>query len=336
MLDMANDSGLFRTESDLASTESRFNGWSWSDSSTNWLPLYEAKMLSHFNHRHGDYALAIPSPGKEVRALPTPPVNCLDDPNYEVVGRYWVPDDSVREATETKWDRAWLFGWRNIATSLDVRTMIPSVLPYTGIGHAFPLALPADPTLTPLLQATWSSLVFDYITRQKHGGANLTYGVLYQLACPKPDFFDTKPSWASCTLREWITARVLELTYSTWRLAPYAVDVLGLPRNADPGPPFRWSPSRREILRAELDAAYLHIYGLTRDEGSHVLDSFTILRRYEERDHGEYRTKRLVLEIYDALAEAEATGTAYQTVLDPPPGEGPRHPAHSAAVAGVS
>ncbi|MGH3398096.1 MAG: hypothetical protein ACRDPO_25760, partial [Streptosporangiaceae bacterium] len=61
----------------------------------------------------------------------------------------------------------------------------------------------------------------------------------------------------------------------------------------------------------------------------HVMDSFEALRRREEKpqNFGEFRTKRLILERYEAMAEAERTGTAYQTILDPPPGQGPRHPA---------
>jgi hypothetical protein len=58
----------------------------------------------------------------------------------------------------------------------------------------------------------------------------------------------------------------------------------------------------------------------------HVLDSFFVIRKYEERDHGEFRTKRLVLREYDAMAEAVRTGVPYRSPLNPPPGRGPRHP----------
>ena len=37
--------------------------------------------------------------------------------------------------------------------------------------------------------------------------------------------------------------------------------------------------------------------------------------------HGEYRTKRLILEIFDEMAKAIATGQTYQTRLDPPPAD---------------
>lgn len=37
--------------------------------------------------------------------------------------------------------------------------------------------------------------------------------------------------------------------------------------------------------------------------------------------YGEYRTKRVILECYDAMAEAMKTGRTYQTTLDPPPAD---------------
>lgn len=39
------------------------------------------------------------------------------------------------------------------------------------------------------------------------------------------------------------------------------------------GPPFRWDPERRFLLRAELDAAFFHLYGLSRDAADYILDT---------------------------------------------------------------
>src|SRR3954470_13804629 len=36
--------------------------------------------------------------------------------------------------------------------------------------------------------------------------------------------------------------------------------------------PFRWNSERRAFLRAELDAYYTYLYGLTRDELRYILD----------------------------------------------------------------
>ena len=50
------------------------------------------------------------------------------------------------------------------------------------------------------------------------------------------------------------------------------------------------------------------------------MDTFPIVRRKDEEEfNGEYRTKRVILEIYDAMQEATRTGHPYQTRLDPPP-----------------
>jgi hypothetical protein len=163
---------------------------------------------------------------------------------------------------------------------------------------------------------------FDYVARQKLSGSNVNYFVVKQLACPAPPTFAQVVAWQpDLTLADWVRPYVLELSYTSWRLKPYA-DELG-----DDGPPFRWNPERRALLRADLDAAFLHMYGLTREEAEHVLDSFFVVRKYDERDHGEYRTKRLVLEAYDRMAGAIAKGgKGWQSLADVPAGSGPRHP----------
>lgn len=70
---------------------------------------------------------------------------------------------------------------------------------------------------------------------------------------------------------------------------------------------------RRAILRAELDAYYAKLYGLTRDELRYILDpkdvygpdfpgeTFRVLKEKEEKDYGEYRTRRLVLKAWDKM-----------------------------------
>jgi hypothetical protein len=51
------------------------------------------------------------------------------------------------------------------------------------------------------------------------------------------------------------------------------------------------------------------------------MDTFPIVKRKDEEKHGEYRTKRIILEIYDEMAEAMRTGIPYKTRLDPPPAD---------------
>ena len=110
------------------------------------------------------------------------------------------------------------------------------------------------------------------------------------------------------TLRDWLASRVLELTYTAWDLEPFARD-LGYD-----GPPFRWDPERRFLLRCELDAAFFHLYGIERDDVDYIMETFPIVKRKDEAAHGEYRTKRVILEIYDQMARAAETGQPYQTL----------------------
>jgi len=69
----------------------------------------------------------------------------------------------------------------------------------------------------------------------------------------------------------------------------------------------------RAQVRAELDACYARLYGLTRDELRYILDpkevhgedfpgeTFRVLKEKEVKQFGEYRTRRLVLEAWDQL-----------------------------------
>lgn len=325
LFDMANDSGSFETESNLVDRGAEFDGWAWSKGHKRCLPLYEAKMLSHWDHRFSTYEDATDAQLR-MQTLPRVSDEQHDDPAKEALARYWVGDTDVDEAVGDRWDSGWLLGWRDITGQEKWRTFVPSVFPRSAVNDTFLLALPEPPRSGPLLHAVWSSYAHDYVARQKLSGTHMKYFVTKQLAVSPPEAFGhTLAGVSPAAYGDWVKPRVLELTYTSWRIAPYANDCLGLEPEADPGPPFRWIPERRERLRGELDAAMFHLYGLARDEVEHVMDSFPVVRRYDERDHGEFRTKRLILEIYDAMAKAAEAGGVYESPLDPPAGDGPRH-----------
>lgn len=84
------------------------------------------------------------------------------------------------------------------------------------------------------------------------------------------------------------TCRLGSRPHSRAFLHVLAFEALCAEELGDYGPPFHWIPERRAMLRADLDAAFLHVYGLDREEAEHVLDSFVVARKYEERDYGEY------------------------------------------------
>ena len=180
---MANDSGLFRTQDDLTALGAEFDGWAWRKGEQRWLPLYEAKMLSHYDHRFSTYDNATQAQLNK-GMLPRLTDEQHDDPGQEPLARYWVAEAEVEAAIGDRWDRDWLLGWRDIASAVNERTFIPSVLPRAGVAHVFPVAMPERWQLAEQLAGAWSSLVFDYVVRQKLSGTHLTYGVVQQIACP--------------------------------------------------------------------------------------------------------------------------------------------------------
>ncbi|MBN1206198.1 MAG: hypothetical protein JXB05_14875 [Myxococcaceae bacterium] len=223
----------------------------------------------------------------------------------------------MEERLNGRWNRGWLLGWRDICRSTDHRAVIASLIPRVAVNHKFPLLLSdKEPRALAALYANLCGFALDYAARQKIGGTSLTYFILKQLPVLAPSVYEMPAPWEKQTLiRDWILPRVLELTYTAWDLESFARDV------GYDGPPFRWDPERRALLRAELDAAFFHLYGLSREDTAYVLDTFPVVRKHDEKAHGEYRTQRLILERYDELAEAIRAGTPYVTVLAPPPAD---------------
>lgn len=319
MFDMANDSGLFAERREIDATSD--DGWLITTAKGDKLvPLYEAKLLWHYNHRLSSYALR--APGSRDTELPRLSDAVHDDPEAEAVPLYWIDSRHVGARLDGRWDRDWLLGWRDVTGPALMRTLIPCVFPKAGVGHKFPLVLPADPSLGYLLHATWSSLACDYTIRQKMSGVGLGQFVLKQMAVPRPEEFTRPAPWSPArTLADWIKPYVLELSYTSRRLQPYAAEL------GDFGRPFRWLPERRAVLQAELDGAFMHVYGFDRDAVVHIMSTFRTLANAESKAHGEFRTQRLVLDAYDGLASATRRGgNGWSSAVQPGPGQGHRHP----------
>lgn len=316
LIHMSNDSGMFRERDDLEQDGWKLEGNCFVSQSGRYLPLYEAKMAHQFNHRDGDYSLYELQAGKGVRTLAGPGAEALSDPTYLVQPRYWVPEQEVK--ARVKHDQGWLLGFRNITnTTTNRRTLVASVLPLSGVGHSTPLIWlgTASSGDAGSFIGMLSSYVLDYATRQKIGGTNLTYHIVRQLPVLPPERFSMEARFAQEALGTWINHRVIELTYTAWDLEPFAV-AMGFP-----GAPFEWNERRRKALRAEIDAAFFHLYGISRAEVDYILETFPIIRRNDIAEHGSYRTKELILYVYDRMAKAIETGEPYETILDPPPAD---------------
>lgn len=167
-----------------------------------------------------------------------------------------------------------------------------------------------------LFASCTSSFIFDYVLRQKLGGPNMNFFIVKQFPMLSPKQFTMKCIWdKDISIQEWILPRALELTYTAWDLEPFAKDC------GYNGPPYRWDEERRFLLRCELDAAYFHLYGIARDDVDYIMETFRVWREKEEKQYHEYRTKRVILEIYDEMQRAKETGVAYGTRLVPGPAD---------------
>jgi len=217
--------------------------------------------------------------------------------------------------------RPWLYSWfvslRDVTNSTNERTAIFAIRPGApGVDKLPSLFLKGSPGEIACLVGSLSSFVFDYVTRQKVGGTNLGGYIVEQLPVLPRGSLKLKRFVTPEPLEAWLISRILELTYTAYDLEPFAADC------GYSGPPFRWDEERRFLLRCELDAAYFHLYGIGRDDVDYILETFPIVKRKDEQVHGEYRTKRVILDIYDAMQQAMETGTPYHTRLDPPPAYG--------------
>ena len=316
MLDMSNDSAIFRTKDQLETAGWHLQGNLFKRDDARYLPLYEAKMVHHFDHRFGTYEGRAGDRGGT--GLPETTPQAYADPAYAPLPYYWVPAAEVEGRLRGRWERGWLLGWRDICRSTDERTVIASVMPRSGIGNKIPLMLVGDESRAVVagLIANLAAFVYDYASRQKLGGTTLNYFIFEQLPVLPPERYRQSCDWSrNESLADWIVSRVLGLSYTAYDIKRFAAD-LGYD-----GPPFRWDEARRFLLRCELDGAYFHLYGIDREDVDYIMETFPIVKRRDEQAHGEYRTKRVILEVYHAMAEAMRTGESYQTLLDPPPAD---------------
>lgn len=279
------------------------------------LPLYEGKYFHHFDHRW------LTSADGDDRA---PLLAERQDPEFQAHTRHWFPATEATRRFGAEWGRPWLLAWRDITNPTNERTFIAAALPSTAVPHTAKVAYPPEEVLgsTPFLIGVLGSLVLDFFSRQKVGGTHMSAFIVEQLPVLDAAMANRGLDWlADESIGAFVRSRVMELTYTAWDLEPFARDM------GFTGPPFRWDEARRPMIRAELDALFFHLYGLSRDEAAYVLDTFRVLRRNEERAHGEYRTVRLVLDAFDAMARARDGGGMYASPLDPPPADSAlRHP----------
>ncbi|WP_337395380.1 Eco57I restriction-modification methylase domain-containing protein [Prevotella sp.] len=320
MIHMSNDSYLFRTYAQLTAQGATLNGNTFTtvDGET-YVPLYEGKMIWHYNHHYGTW----PTEGERPNSINMPSLDELSNPNSHIMPWYWVPLSAVKDRLMKydkdgnvvwEWKHKWLIGFRDVTNATNERTFICSPIPDScGVGHSATL-LYAERRTMPVasLCAMMSSLVFDYTTKQKIGGSHASISFVKQFPVLTPDQIPSTTQWQ-------IVKRVAELCYFNHDMDGWASELweemseeqrAALPQ-LGAQQPWVYNPERRAILQAELDAIFAHLYGLDTEDLRYILDpedvcgkgcineTFRVLKDNEIRQYGEYRTKRLVLEAWN-------------------------------------
>ena len=282
LFNMASDSQLFRTREQLESNGWNLLGSTYVQGEEQYLPLYEAKIIHHFDHRWATFE------GDDFREVLE---HEKGDPSFLALPRYWVSMANVEE--QIKRQPVPLWGWREISNATNARTWIYTQMPRSGIGDTIFVSLSQ---LNHWLAAAANGFAVDFVCRQKMGGMHLSSYIAKQLPVALPS------RW----IEGFVEPSVKELCETSWDISPH---------------PYRWDSDRRERIRAELNAVFFHIYGIDRADADYIMDTFPIVRRDDEKQFGEYRTKRLILENYDRIAEAKVRGEPFETTLDPPPAD---------------
>ena len=320
MFNMSTDSYLFRTYAQLIELGATLNGNTFTtiDGET-YVPLYEGKMIWHYNHHYGSW----PTEGERPNSINTQSEDELANPDSCIMPWYWVPLAAVNDRLVKhdkdgnivwEWKHKWLFAFRDVTNAMTERTFIIAPIPDAkGVGHTATL-LYAERGCMPgaSLYGMMSSLIFDYCSRQKIGGTHASINYVKQFPVLTPDQIPSATQWQ-------IQKRVAELCYFNHDMDGWASELweeMNEEQRAElpqlgAQQPWIYNPERRAILQAELDAIFAHLYGLNTEDLRYILDpedvcgkgcineTFRVLKDNELRQYGEYRTKRLVLEAWN-------------------------------------
>ncbi|HZK80448.1 MAG TPA: DNA methyltransferase [Humisphaera sp.] len=263
-----------------------------------YLPLYEAKMLQAYDHRAAGVEVDKMNWMRQGQTIATTPAE-HQNPEFVVQPRWWI-DEAVVSRVLDGHDERKIVAFKNVTSPTNQRTMIACFVPPAGVVHSAPVMLTGariSARRTCCLLANLNSFVYDYITRQKIGGINLSYYIINQIPTLSPDTYDDHCTWdKKQTLEKWISDRVLKLTCTANDMLPLA-EAAGFEEGVH-----KWKDGERAELRAELDAAYFHLYGIDREDAEYVLSTFQGMTDGDEETFTPNSAASRILDAYDLLA----------------------------------
>jgi len=295
MFDMTNDSGLFRTRTELEDdgfypvTKNQLK-----KGDETYLPLYEGKMVQMYDHRAASVVVNPANLNRPAQPESTS-LKQYDDPSFAPQSQYYINDAQIKIYDELKY----YLGFKEISAPTNRRTMIAVLLPRCGVGNKIPLLVPDEgqeatyKDVAVLLLANLNAFVFDFIVRQKLHGQTLNLFIIEQLPMIPPKVFLGK--LGKTTIADFIKEHVLHLTYTAWDMEPFAKDM------GYDGEPFVWDEEDRRHRKAKLDALFFNLYGIGEDDASYILSTFPIIQKQDEKEFGCYLTRDLILAYMRAL-----------------------------------
>lgn len=322
MFNMASASSVFRTRKQLDELSGQLQRDSYIVENDVYVPLYEGKMFWLYNHHYASFPNEY-EVEKRPSSINSTPYSILADSCSSIAPWYWVNKSLVDSRlidcdkegnVRWKWEHSYYIAFRDVARAADARTCIASLMP-SGIaaGDKAPLVFTSRSLIpSACFAAMLSSLVFDYVARQKVGGSSMALFIMKQQPTLTPDQIPSAMQWQ-------IVKRVAELCYFNHDMDGWASELWEemseeqrseLPQLGNQQP-WIYNPERRAILQAELDAIFAHLYGLNTEDLRYILDpedvcgkgcineTFRVLKDNELRQYGEYRTKHLVLKAWN-------------------------------------
>jgi hypothetical protein len=300
MFDMTNDSNLF-----MRRDEMQKDGWypvagnRWKKGEAEAVPLYEGKMVQMYDHRAANVVMNMENLHRAAQQEAAS-LEAHEDPKFSPEPQFFVKEADVDHVSTATWS----FAYKSVTAPTNARTMIGALLPKAGVGNSMAiLARDVDDVVPkdwlPLLVANLLSTPLDFVLRQKVQGQNLNWFIVEQLPMIPPAAFEAK--LGKHIVADFIRGEVLRLTYTANDMQAFASDM------GYGGAPFVWDEDDRRHRTARLDALFFHLYGIDRDDADYILNTFTIVREQDEKAHGRFLTRDLVLAYMNAVAAGDLT-----------------------------
>jgi hypothetical protein len=256
------------------------------------LPLYEGRMVWQYDHRAKGYrsgrgraAVWEPLPfGREGKSI---------QPQWRVSPNQ-VPAKAGERVTRFR------IGFCDVASATNERSLVACLLPPGVIcGDKVPTIL--FPQGFEWAYMVWlavaNSFCMDFVVRKKVA-LKMALSLMDSLPFPRM-------TAASHPIARALVPRAAEITCTSEEMLDFWSTLAdgGWVEPLRPGQAWgATTDARRAELKAQIDAIVAaQVFELERNEFEFVLDSFGTAAKYEEAAFGEFRSRRLALEAYDAL-----------------------------------